>query len=113
MGRCAVRQRVEEKTEAAAKLFFREAKGFEQALLNVLAVDSNAAGAEFVAVENEVIAFRTDFSSALWLLEQVKVFFNDASKRMLCADPGLVRFAPFEERETSEPEKFPGRWDEV
>ena len=45
MGRSAVRQRVEEEAEAAAELFFGQAQGSEEALLNVLAMDSDAAGA--------------------------------------------------------------------
>src|SRR6266567_8298021 len=52
MRRCAVSRRVEEEAEAAAKLLFGQAKRFEQALLNILAVDSDAAGAELVAVQD-------------------------------------------------------------
>src|SRR5712692_699930 len=54
--RRAVRQRVEEKTETPAQLFFRQSERFEQTLLNILAVDPNAAGAELVAVEHKVVA---------------------------------------------------------
>src|SRR6267378_4127528 len=43
--RRAISQRIEKKAEAAAQLFFGQAERFEEALLNVLAVDSNAAGA--------------------------------------------------------------------
>ena len=46
--RRAVGQRVEEEAEAAARLFFAEAERFEEALLDVLAMDSDAAGAELV-----------------------------------------------------------------
>ena len=105
MGRCAVGQRVEEKAEAAAQLFFREAKGFEEALLNVLAVDSNAAGAEFVAVEDEVIAFRTDLPRRGF--EFLQIFIDDAGERMLRTDPSFVGLAPFEQREAREPQEFP------
>ena len=61
VGRGAVGEGVEEEAEAAAEKFFREAQGFEEALLNVLAVDSNAAGAEFDAVEDEVVTLGADF----------------------------------------------------
>src|SRR5437879_10047442 len=83
MRRSAVCQRVEEEAEAVAKLFFREAKRFEEALLDVLAMDSDAAGAELVAVQDEVVAFGADLSATLWLFKQVNVFLKDAGKWVL------------------------------
>src|SRR6267142_259979 len=103
--RRAVGQRVEEKAEAAAQLLFGEAEGFEQALLNVLAVDSNAAGAELVAVEDEVVAFRTDLPRRGF--EFLQIFIDDSGERMLRADPSFVGLAPFEQREAREPQEFP------
>ena len=108
VGRRAIGQRVEEKAKAAAKLFFRQAEGFEEALLNVLSVNSNAAGAKLVAVEHEVIAFRTDFPRRGF--EFVEIFVDDAGEGMLRADPGFVGFAPLKEREAGEPEVFPLRF---
>src|SRR5260370_31095166 len=55
--RSAIRQRVEEKAEPAAKLLFAKAERPEETLLNVLAVDSNAAGTELVAIQHELTAF--------------------------------------------------------
>src|SRR5215472_3490255 len=59
--RRAVGQRVEKEAEAAAKLFFGQAERFEEPLLNILPVNSNAARAKLVAVQHEVIALRTHF----------------------------------------------------
>ncbi len=106
--RSAVGQRVEEEAEAAAELFFGEAERFEEALLHVLAMNSDAAAAEFDAVEDEVVAFAANFPRCG--LELVDVFFDDAGERMLRAGPGLLAGTPFEEREAGEPEKFPLRF---
>src|SRR5207253_7824832 len=78
---------------------------FEAALLNILAVDSDATGAKLVAVQNEVVAFRAHFPGRGFELFQV--FINDAGEGVLRADPGFVRLAPFEERKTGEPQEFP------
>src|SRR5258706_8142767 len=71
-------------------------------------MNSNAAGAEFVTVEDEVVALRTNFPRRGF--EFLEVFVHDAGERMLRADPGLVGFAPFKEREAGEPEEFPLRF---
>src|SRR5713101_6153606 len=92
--RCAVGQRIQEKTEAVAQLLFGEAQRFEQTLLNVLAVDSNAAGTELVAIQNEVVAFRTHFPGGGF--EFLQIFIDDAGEGVLRADPLFVGFAPFE-----------------
>ena len=105
MRRSAIGQRVEEKTEAATQLLFRQAQRFEQALLNVLAVNSNAAGAELIAIQNEVVAFRTHFPGRRFELFQV--FIDDAGEGMLRAHPGFVGLAPFEQRKACEPQEFP------
>src|SRR5437762_10426410 len=68
-------------------------------------MNSNAAGAEFVAVEDEIVALRTNFPRRGF--ELFEVFVHDAGERMLRAYPGFVGFAPFEKRETGEPEEFP------
>ena len=68
-------------------------------------MDSDAAGAQFDAVQHEVVAFGANFP---WRrLELFQIFIDDAGEGVLGADPGLVIFVPFKERETGEPEKFP------
>jgi len=59
--RRAVGERVEEEAEALAGLFIREAKGLEQARLDILAMNSDAAGAELVAVRTRFVALRAAF----------------------------------------------------
>src|SRR5277367_6209811 len=107
MRRRAVGQRVEEEAEATTKLFFAEAERAEEAFLNVLAVNTNAAGAEFVAVENEIVPFGPHFPRRGFELFQV--FVDDAGEGMLGADPGFVVLAPFKKREAGNPQKFPLR----
>src|ERR1700730_17668597 len=70
-------------------------------------MDSNAAGAELDAVENQIVAFRTNFTGRGF--ELFEVFVDDASEGVLSAHPGLVRIAPFEQREAGEPQEFPLR----
>src|SRR6266436_4345646 len=68
-------------------------------------MNSDAAGAELVAIENEIVALRTTFPRSRF--EFVEVFFNDTRERMLRAHPALVAFAPFEKSKTSDPGEFP------
>src|SRR6516165_1988678 len=105
MRRSAVRQRVQEKAKAMAQLRLGQAERLEYALLNVLPVNSNAARAQLVTVQHQVVTFRTHFPRCGF--ELIQILINDARERMLSADPRLVRVAPFEERETGEPDKFP------
>src|SRR5580704_11543995 len=105
VGRRAIGQRVQEKSEAAAELLFAKAERAEQALLNVLAVDTDAAGAELVSIEDKIVALRSHFP---WRgLELFQIFVDDAGERMLGADPGLVLLAPFKQWKSRDPEKFP------
>ena len=98
MGRRAIRQRVEEESEAVAQLFFAKAERFEQSFLNILAVNSNAARAQFDAVQHQVVAFRAHFPRSG--LEFFQVFVDDSGEGMLRADPGLVGLAPFKQAES-------------
>ena len=70
-------------------------------------MNTNAAGAELVAVEDEVVAFGAHFPRRGFELFQI--FVDDAGEGMLRADPGFVVLAPFKEREAGDPEKFPLR----
>ena len=107
MRRCAVGQSIEEETEAATKLLLAQPQRFEEPLLNILAVNADAAGAKFVAVQNKIVALRTHFP---WCgFELVQVLIDNASERVLRADPGLFRLAPFEQRKAGDPEKPPLR----
>src|SRR5690349_15534954 len=68
-------------------------------------MDTNAAGAEFVAVEDKVVAFRAHFPRRGF--ELFEIFVDDPGEGMLRADPGFVILAPFKERKAGDPEKFP------
>src|SRR5581483_977075 len=110
--RRAVGERIEKETEAAAKLLFGQAERLKKPLLNILAVNPDAAGAEFIAVEHEVVALRANFPRRGF--ELVEVLVHDACEGMLRADPGFVRLAPLKERESGDPQEFPLRpeWSE-
>ncbi len=71
-------------------------------------MDSDAAGAEFIAVQNEIVAFGAHFPRRGF--EFFQVFVNDARERMLRAHPCLVGFAPLEKGKTGEPQEFPLRF---
>src|SRR5690348_6334692 len=98
MRRRAVGERVEKEAEAAAELFFAKAERFEEPLLNILAVNTNTAGAELVAVQNEVVTLRAYFPRRGF--ELFEIFVHDPGEGMLRADPGFVVLAPFKQWET-------------
>src|SRR4029453_18038561 len=93
--RRAVGQCVEEEAEAFAQLLFAEAERFEEPLLDILAMNPDAAGAEFVTVKNQVVALGTDFPRRGFKF--FEILLDNSGERMLSADPGFVRFAPFKE----------------
>ena len=87
------------------RLLVAQAERLEHARLHVLPVNSNAARAEFVAVEHEIVALRAAFP---WRgFELVDIFFVNSRERMLRAHPALVGFAPFKKREAGDPREFP------
>src|SRR5216683_7410563 len=98
---------IEEEAEALAQLLLAKAERFEEALLNILAVDSNAARTQFVAIQHKVVALRTHFPRREF--ELFEIFINDSGERMLCAHPRFIGLAPFEQREPGDPEEFPLR----
>src|SRR5215469_11242833 len=105
MRRRSVCQGIKEKTKALAQLLLGQSEGFEHTFLDVFAVDSNAARAKLVTVQHEVVALRAHFPRHRF--EFIQIVIHDSRERMLRADPCLVRVAPFEERKTGEPGKFP------
>ncbi len=70
-------------------------------------MNTDAAGAELVAVKNEVVALRAHFPRRGFELFQI--FVDDAGEGMLRADPGFLVLAPFKERKAGDPQKFPLR----
>src|SRR6266852_5981692 len=72
-------------------------------------MNSNAAGAQFGAVQDEVVAFRTHREADVIgdVLEFRNVFLDDPGEGMLRAHDALVGRAPFEQRKTRNPQKFP------
>src|SRR5262249_15959855 len=70
-------------------------------------MDSDAARAKLVAVQDDVIALGAHFPRRG--LELLEVFVDDSGERVLRADPLLVGFAPLKEREASDPQKLPLR----
>ena len=96
-GRRSVGQRVEKKSETAAQLLLAEAQRLEHALLHVLLMNSNAAGAQFDAVQNQVVAFRTHREAHFVgsVFELRNVFLDDSREGMLRADDALVGRTPF------------------
>src|SRR5690242_6313482 len=103
--RRSIRERVEKEPEPALGLLFAEAERFEHARLHVLPMNSDAAGAEFISVEDEIVAFRAAFPRCGF--ELVEVFFVNTGERMLRAHPALFGFAPFEDSEAGDPGEFP------
>src|SRR5580692_1602469 len=70
-------------------------------------MNSNAAGAEFHAIQHEVVALGANFPGRG--LEFVEIFIDNAGKGVLSADPGFVGFAPLKKWEAGKPQEFPLR----
>src|SRR5579862_922574 len=104
-----IRQRIEKEAEAIAPLLLAEAQHLEHAVLQLLLVNSNAARAEFNAVQHEVIAFRTHGQAHFVgrVLELGNILLHDAREGMLRADYRFFRRAPFKKREARNPQKLP------
>src|SRR4030095_12288333 len=71
-------------------------------------MNSNAAVAQFVSIEDKVVAFRPHFPRRGF--ELFEVFVDDTGEGMLSADPGFVGIAPLKQRKAGEPEKLPLRF---
>src|SRR5882724_7897019 len=116
MRRRSVRQRVQKKSETVAQLFLAEAERLEYALLDALLVNSNAAGTQFGAVQDEVVAFRTHREAHFVrsVFELRHVFLDDPGEGMLRAGDAFVGRTPFKQRESGDPQKFPAVfWDQL
>ena len=105
MRRRAIGERVEKESEAVLCLLVRKAECLEHARLHILPVNSNAAGAELVAVEDDVVAFRAAFPRRGF--EFVDILFENSGKWMLCTHPALIALAPFKQREAGNPQELP------
>ena len=105
MRRRAIGERVQKEPEALARCLVAQAQRLEHARLHILAMNSDAAGAELDAVQHQIVALRAALPRRGF--ELVEVFFEDSGERMLRAHPALVVLAPFKKREAGDPGKFP------
>ena len=55
MGRCAVAEGIQEEAESLLRLFHGQADCLEDLFLQILVVDTDGAGKQLIAVENQVI----------------------------------------------------------
>ena len=107
--RAAVAQRLQQETEAALRIFFRNAQQFEYDLLHFRAVDTDRAAADFGAVEHHVIGPRQGIgriglerfgvTEANWrdggkedrnFLESESPLFVGRAVAALAQDPGIL-----------------------
>src|ERR1700676_4032510 len=107
--RRSVGQGVQKKSESVAQLFLAEAQRPKDSLLDVLLMNSNAAGAQFRAIEDEVVALRAHRQAHFigGVLQFRNIFLDDPGKGMLRADDRLVGPTPFKQRESGDPQEFP------
>src|ERR1700733_7361044 len=68
-------------------------------------MNSDAAGAKFYSVQNQIVTLRADFPWSGFQFFQI--FFEDSREGVLRTGPVFFGFAPLKKREASEPEKFP------
>src|SRR6185437_4119451 len=107
MRRRAIRQRVQKKSEPPPRRLVRQPQRLEQPRLHILPVNSYAARPQLHSVQHQIVALRTNFSPPCRILEFLQILLDNSRERMLRAHPLLIRLAPFEERKTRHPQKFP------
>ena len=105
MRRRAISQRVQKKSEALPPLLFVQSQKREHARLQFLAVNADAPRSKLRSIQHQIVTLRAHFLRCGF--ELMNVFFSDSRERMLRRHPALFAEAPFEERKTREPQKFP------
>ena len=101
--RSPVFERVQEEPEASAGLVVAHAERGEDFGLDVAAMNTYGAGAEFDAVEHEIVRFR---AATGWVGGQFfDVFVLHASERMMSGNPPFVLAIPFEHGKINHPEE--------
>ena len=98
---------LEDMAEEELLLFFVHAEHAKHLGLEVGLVDSQAAAADFHAVENDIVSHSTDFS-VFARFEEGHVIRAGTSEWMVNGIPLLFLFTPAEEREIDDPEEIEG-----
>src|SRR5580658_5897539 len=104
MGRRAVLERVEQEAEAIDRLLAREPQQFKYLQLQLAAMDTNRASAEFLAVEHHIVGECARLERRR--LEHREIVGMGRGEWMVHRDHALVLSAVVEEREIDDPEKF-------
>ena len=107
MGRCAVTQGVEQKTELGALLFFADAECLKHACLHIGLVDTHRATADFPTVERQVVGLGKALGGIG--VHQLVVAVFRRSEGVVACRPALAFLVVFEHREIDHPKRSPGR----
>ena len=99
----AVFEGIQQETETFLGIFLCEAQQFEHFLLNISAVDSDGAAAQFVTVQYDVVCFRTNCTGIC--IQQFQVFVHRCCKRMVYCHISVFFFVPFQHREFCNPQE--------
>src|SRR5947209_6926963 len=109
--RRAVLQRVEEETEALARLLFRQSQGFEDEPLHVAPVDADRAARDLDAVDHSVVSLRAKpaeqpgLSALDRALKQRQVFVERRGERVVHRVEAPFRLVELEHRELRYPQR--------
>ncbi len=104
MGRGAEFQSVEQEAELDPRLFLADAHQFEHLALHGLVVNTDAAAADFRAVEDQVVSFGPGLAGIGG--EQGDVFIHRRGEGVMNGDVAAVLLVPFEQREVGDPDEL-------
>ena len=102
----SVFERVEEEAETLARIFFADAERGENLLLDIFAVDTDGAGAEFEAVHGEVVAVSADGCGVADEIGHVR--FVGRGEWMMRGHPVAGGEVVLEHREIDDPDRIEG-----
>src|SRR4029077_16169685 len=103
VGRRAVFERFEKESETRFGFFFCHPEGVKNLALNVLAVNTDGTGAEFGAVEDNVVGQGANHSGVG--LELVHIFFVRRCEGVMSGGPALLLLVVFEHGKVRDPEE--------
>src|SRR4029450_11582453 len=102
----AVLERVDEETEAQARVLVADVQQAEGLSLHARIVDSRAAAAYLAPVQHQVVGLRAHTSGIA--LQEVEVLVERRGERVVHRRPAVPLRVPFEQREVDDPGKRVG-----
>src|SRR5712671_6317268 len=105
MRRCPVLQCFKKESELIASFLFRKAENFEDASLDIAAVNSYRASADFRAIQHQVVCLGTYLLGMRF--QHGQILIDRGRKRMMSRYPSILCGSKFQQRKIDDPEHVP------